>query len=63
MKLHVQLLTCQIIKREHLSENDSTAINALANDLYCWPLLLNLVHGQLYFCFVEWGNPQQMLYQ
>ena len=54
----MQLLTCHIIEREHLSENDSIAINinALANDLYCWPLLLNLVYGQLYLCCIEWGE-------
>jgi len=51
-----QLLTYHIIEREHLSKSDSTAINSLANDLYCWPLLLNLVHGQLYVHCIEWGE-------
>ena len=52
----VQLLTWDIIEIEHLSSNDCTAINALAKDLYCWPLLLALVHGQFYVHCIELGE-------
>ena len=55
----VKLLTLKIIKVETLYATDVILIQNLAKDLHCWPLLLNLVHGQLYFHCVEWNEPPQ----
>ena len=44
----VQLLTWRIPQLATLSANDVDKIQELAKDLYYWPLLLNLVRGQLY---------------
>ena len=44
----VKLLILQIIEVETLHVTDVSRIEELAKDLHCWPLLLNLVHGQLY---------------
>ena len=44
----VQLLTWQIAPLATLNVNDAAKIKKLAKDLYHWPLLLNLAHGQLY---------------
>ena len=41
----VKLLTLQIVE---VKTTDISRIQQLATDLHCWPLLLNLVHGQLY---------------
>ena len=55
----VKLLTLQIVKIETLHATDVSRIQKLARDLHCWPLLLNLVHGQLYVHCVEWNEPSQ----
>jgi len=52
----LQLLTLNITEIEDLSPSDYNAVSELANNLYCWPLLLNLVHGQLYVHCIEWGE-------
>ena len=52
----VKLLTLKI---EALHATDVSTIQKLAKDLHCWPLLLNLVHGQLYVHCVEWNEPPQ----
>lgn len=44
-----KLLTLDIKKMQKLNPKDINSIQKLAKDLHCWPLLLNLVHGQLYF--------------
>ena len=55
----VKLLTLQIVEVEALHANDASLIQKLAKDLHCWPLLLNLVHGQLYFHCIEWNESPQ----
>ena len=35
---------------------DVNRIEELADNLHCWPLLLNLVHGQLYVHCIEWNE-------
>ena len=55
----VKLLTLQIIEVITLHVTDVSRIEELAKDLHCWPLLLNLVHGQLYCHCVEWNEPPQ----
>ena len=55
----VNLLALQIIEVETLHANDTNRIQELAKDLHCWPLLLNLVHGQLYFHCKEWNKSHQ----
>ena len=55
----VKLLQLQIIKQETLHTTDISRIEELARDLHCWPLLLNLVHGQLYVRCVEWNESPQ----
>ena len=55
----VKLLTLQIVEVETLHVTDVSRIEELAKDLHCWPLLLNLVHGQLYCHCVEWNEPPQ----
>ena len=52
----VELLTLQILKVETLCVTDINRITELAKDLHYWPLLLSLVHGQLYFHCVEWNE-------
>ena len=54
----VKLLTLQIIEVETLHVTNVSRIEELAKDLHCWPLLLNLVHGQLYF-HCEWNESPQ----
>ena len=44
----VQLMTWRIASLATLSVSDADRIQELARDLYYWPLLLNLVRGQLY---------------
>ena len=55
----VKLLTLQIIEVETLHVTDVSRIEELAKDLHCWPLLLNLVHGQLYYHCIEWNESPQ----
>ena len=49
----VKLLTLKIVEVETLHDANVSRIEELARDLHCWPLLLNLVHGQLYVRCVE----------
>ena len=44
----IQLMTWQIPQLSVLSVSDADKIQELAKNLYYWPLLLNLVRGQLY---------------
>ena len=55
----VKLLTLQIVEVETLHVTDVSRIEELAKDLHCWPLLLNLVHGQLYYHCIEWNELPQ----
>ena len=55
----VKLLTLQIVEVETLNATDVSRIEELAKDLHCWPLLLNLVHGQLYYHCIEWNDSPQ----
>ena len=55
----VHLLTLEIVEVETLHTNDLSKIQKLSKDLHCWPLLLNLVHGQLYFHCKEWNESPQ----
>ena len=55
----VKLLTFQIVEVETLHSTDVDKIKDLAKDLHCWPLLLNLVHGQLYVHCIEWNESPQ----
>ena len=55
----VKVLTLRIIEVETLNATDVSRIEELARDLHCWPLLLNLVHGQLYYHCVEWSDSPQ----
>ena len=58
----VKLLTLNIFELETLCANDMNKIQKLARDLHCWPLLLNLVHGQLYVHCIEWSeSPQDVI--
>ena len=58
----VKLLTLNIFEVETLYANDMNKIQKLARDLHCWPLLLNLVHGQLYVHCIEWSeSPQDVI--
>ena len=50
----VQLLTWKIGQLTALNTSDAEKIQQLAKDLYYWPLLLNLVRGQLYIHCAEW---------
>ena len=52
----IQLLLLNVTEIEKLSPSNYNAVSELANNLYCWPLLLNLVHGQLYVHCIEWGE-------
>ena len=55
----VKLLTLQIVEVETLHTTDFSRIQELAKDLHCWPLLLDLVHGQLYVHCIEWKKSPQ----
>ena len=55
----VKLLTLQIVEVETLHATDVSRIEELAKDLHCWPLLLNLVHGQMYYHCIEWNESPQ----
>ena len=55
----VKLLTLKIIEVETLDATDLDRIQKLARDLHYWPLLLNLVHGQLHIHCVEWNESPQ----
>ena len=55
----VKLLTLQIVEVETLHATDVSRIEKLAKDLHYYPLLLNLVHGQLYVHCVEWSETPQ----
>ena len=55
----LKLLTFQIVEVETLHSTDVDKIKDLAKDLHCWPLLLNLVHGQLYVHCIEWNESPQ----
>ena len=55
----VKLLTLKIVEVETLDATDVDRIQKLARDLHYWPLLLNLVHGQLYVHCVEWNESPQ----
>jgi len=52
----IQVLTLNIIETEELSPSSYNAVSELANNLHCWPLLLSLVHGQLYVHCIERGG-------
>ena len=54
-----QLLTLQIIEVETLHATNVVRVQKLVKDLHCWPLLLNLVHGQLYVHCIEWNESPQ----
>ena len=41
------LLTCDIIKTNNLSQENTTLLDELAQDVHLWPLLLSLIKGQL----------------
>ena len=55
----VKLLTLKIAEPGTLCVTDVSRIQELAKDLHCWPLLLNLVHGQLYVHCIEWNESPQ----
>ena len=55
----VKLLTLNIFEVETLCATDVNRIEELVKDLHCWPLLLNLVHGQLYIQCAEWNQSPQ----
>ena len=55
----VKLLTLQIVEVERFKPADIKKIQELVKDLHCWPLLLNLVHGQLYVHCIEWNESPQ----
>ena len=55
----VKLLTLKILELETLCDTDISRVKELAKDLHCWPLLLNLVHGQLYVHCIEWNESPQ----
>ena len=55
----VKLLTLKIVEVETLHAYGANIIEELARDLHCWPLLLNLVHGQLYVHCIEWNESPQ----
>ena len=55
----LQLLSFQIIDLKMLCASDVSKMQDLARDLHCWPLLLNLVHGQLYVHCIEWNESPQ----
>ena len=55
----VKLLTLNTFELETLYANDRNKVQELAKDLHCWPLLLNLVHGQLYVHCIEWNESPQ----
>jgi len=57
----VQLLTWQIPQLATLNDVDANKIEELAKDLYYWPLLLNLVHGQLYMHCTEWKESPKIV--
>ena len=61
MSIHeaVKLLTFQIVEVETFHSTDVDKIVDLAKDLHCWPLLLNLVRGQLYVHCIEWNESPQ----
>ena len=53
-----KLLTLQIIDLK-MQATDIDGVQDLAKDLHCWPLLLSLVHGQLYVHCIEWNESPQ----
>ena len=54
----IQLLTWKIAPLATLNVNDDAKLQKLAKDLYYWPLLLNLVRGQLYIhCAARMQSP------
>ena len=55
----LKLLFFHNIDLEMLCTTDVNRIEELAKDLHCWPLLLNLVHGQLYVHCIEWNESPQ----
>ena len=55
----VKLLTLQIIDIETLHPTNVRRVQKLAKDLHYWPLLLHLVHGQLYYHCIEWNESPQ----
>ena len=55
----VKLLTLRIVEVEKFEAADIDRILELARNLHCWPLLLNLVHGQLYVHCIEWNESPQ----
>ena len=55
----VKILTLNIFEVEALHATNINKIQKLAKDLHCWPLLLSLVHGQLYVHCVEWNESPQ----
>ena len=50
----VKLLTSRIDAFETLDDSARVMVYKLAEYLYCWPLLLNLVRTQLYIYCTEW---------
>ena len=55
----LNLLTLQIVDVQTLHAADVDKIKKLAKDLHYWPLLLNLVHGQLYVYCVQYKESPQ----
>jgi len=44
----ISLLTFSVIDSGKLPQKDIALLNELAQDIYCWPLLLSLIRGQLF---------------
>ena len=59
IKEAVMLLVLNIFEIDTLHATDVNVLQTLAKDLHCWPLLLNLVHGQLYVYCIEWNESPQ----
>ena len=55
----VMLLVFNIFETETLHATDVNVLQTLARNLHCWPLLLHLVHGQLYIYCIEWNKSPQ----
>ena len=55
----IMLLVLNIFEIETLHATDVNVLQTLAKNLHCWPLLLHLVHGQLYVYCIEWNKSPQ----
>ena len=60
----LKLLTSRIDELKTLDDSTKAMICKLAEDLHCWPLLLNLVRSQLYIYCTEWKmSPEKAISQ